>query len=437
MIISILSLRHLVTRRSLLLLIFASFLTLPALVLAQVEWDHGDPSTEEQLLLEWINRARAWPPLEGDRLADTQDSLVETHVVVLGINLEEIRNDFYGYPPRQPLAFNPLLNNAAEVQTDHQIATDEQSHVGPGGSALRQRVEGAGLMTWRRIGENVFAQTRSLLHGHSAFQYSVGHRSNLMNFDEQLPYSEIGLSLKATPDGERETGPLVLTQVFARTYDQADQFSPWVDRYFLLGVVYEDLDGDGMYSRNEGLSEVRIDVDGAGFYAITNEAGGYAFPLNGVSGRVTATAMGGELGATQTRSIVVEGLNAKLDFTKGSVLSKSLWQYLTADIDGFKHTDWFGQLEDGYYPFVSHLEHGWIYVIAEDEESVFFYDFVLGWVWTGRSVPGWYYRFGHDGGDTPGWVYHLPGTFSPNRQFDDFSVLPNVRRPESDFAPLP
>src|SRR5690349_6974518 len=40
---------------------------------AQAVYSHGDPSAEEQYLLELINRGRANPAAEGDRLSTTTD----------------------------------------------------------------------------------------------------------------------------------------------------------------------------------------------------------------------------------------------------------------------------------------------------------------------------------------------------------------------------
>lgn len=58
----------------------------------------------------------------------------------------------------------------------------------------------------------------------------------------------------------------------------------------------------------------------------------------------------------------------------------------------------FGWICDAYAPHLYHLEHGWLYVIGDDETSLWFYDHELGhWWWTGSAV---YQR------DGARWSYH-------------------------------
>lgn len=48
---------------------------------------------------------------------------------------------------------------------------------------------------------------------------------------------------------------------------------------------------------------------------------------------------------------------------------------------GRKSLPWFGTLYDQAYPWVYHLDHGWIYFASQDPAGTWFYDRTLGWLW--------------------------------------------------------
>src|SRR2546429_7504208 len=73
----------------------------------------GDPTDEEQLYLEYLNRSRADPPAEGVRLANTTDPDVLSAYTYFGVNLTLMQNEFATNPPVPPLAFNSRLIDAA------------------------------------------------------------------------------------------------------------------------------------------------------------------------------------------------------------------------------------------------------------------------------------------------------------------------------------
>ena len=50
----------------------------PLALTAQTQYSHGDPTAEEQYMLELINRARANPEEEGVRVMDTEDARVQS-----------------------------------------------------------------------------------------------------------------------------------------------------------------------------------------------------------------------------------------------------------------------------------------------------------------------------------------------------------------------
>src|SRR3569623_241520 len=68
------------------------------------QWDAGDPTAEEQNVLEVINRARANPTAEGTRLGiDIKEGLTATQMSQVG--------------PRPPLAMNKILLGTARVHS--------------------------------------------------------------------------------------------------------------------------------------------------------------------------------------------------------------------------------------------------------------------------------------------------------------------------------
>src|SRR5206468_3181344 len=63
----------------------------------------GDPTPEEQLYLELINRARANPTQEGILLATTSDSGILTDYAFFGIDTNLLQSQFAALTPAQPL----------------------------------------------------------------------------------------------------------------------------------------------------------------------------------------------------------------------------------------------------------------------------------------------------------------------------------------------
>ena len=77
----------------------------------------GQPSHEDQYMLELINRARADPAAEGVRLISTGDSAVQSAYREWNVDTAQIRSMFATYSPRAPLAFSEVLNSVAREHT--------------------------------------------------------------------------------------------------------------------------------------------------------------------------------------------------------------------------------------------------------------------------------------------------------------------------------
>ena len=82
------------------------------------------PTAAEQYVVELINRARANPAAEAARL---------------GIDLNEgLAPGTISTAPKQPLAINPNITDAAKKHSQYQLDSDTMTHTGPGGSSPRE-----------------------------------------------------------------------------------------------------------------------------------------------------------------------------------------------------------------------------------------------------------------------------------------------------------
>jgi len=286
----------------------------PALVSAQMQqrYSHGDPTPEEQLMLEYINRARANPTEEGIRLMDTQDPRVQGAYQYFKIDPVATKKAFTTYPQRPPLAFHALLIDAARVHSRDMDQNNFQGHTSSNGDELGTRYSKVGYSSMGMYGENVAAYSESVWHGHCGLnvdwgeenQKELGHRSNIMNFGNAV-YTEIGIGIIYNGKGlsSGSVGPYVVTQ----------DFGIGSTRY-VVGVVYDDKNKNGFYDIGEGIPNVKLVPSRGSFYTVTSSSGGYALPYSGGSS-LTIVASEGGLSAPITKNISVDGSNVKLDFT--------------------------------------------------------------------------------------------------------------------------
>jgi len=246
--------------------------------LAQIDYDSGNPTTSEQLMLELVNRARANPGAEAARL---------------GIDLNQsLAAGTISNTPKPPLASNPRLIASARAHSQWMLDTDTFSHTGMSGSDPGQRMEAAGYVfsgswTW---GENIGwrgstgdvdpdAFTRLI---HDGLFLSAGHRVNICN----ATFDEVGLGIQAgvmTSDGT-DWNALLGTQNFAASGSTP---SP-----MLVGVAYYDFNGDNFYDPGEGISGIGVNVSGASYRTTTAGAGGFAMPVPNTAATRTVTFSG-------------------------------------------------------------------------------------------------------------------------------------------------
>jgi len=79
----------------------------------------GSPTDEEQLYLEYVNRARANPPAEGLILATTTDPNVLSAYAYFGVDTNLMQSQFDAIAAAPPVAMNAELMAAAPAQPGH------------------------------------------------------------------------------------------------------------------------------------------------------------------------------------------------------------------------------------------------------------------------------------------------------------------------------
>ena len=259
-------------------------------------YSHGNPTNEEQFILELINSSRADPA---------------GAAMYYGVDLNQgLAPGTISSVPKQPLAFNPRLINAARSHSQWMLGAQTFSHTGQGGSSPGDRMSAAGYdfsgnWMW---GENIgWSGTTGQLdvenHARKIIEdlfLSPGHRKNTLTDS----FEEIGLgALTGRFNGYNS---LMVTEKFARS---ASTPTP-----MLVGVVYEDSNSNGRYDIGEGIQGVTVSPDRGSYHAVTSSSGGFAIPLGNLSGSLTVTASGGGLSQPITRQVSLTGKNVKLDF---------------------------------------------------------------------------------------------------------------------------
>ena len=269
------------------------------------------PNNFEQYLIELINRARANP---------TQES------ALFGIDLNEgLPPGTISSAPKQPLAVNPYLTDAARGHSQWMLDTDTFGHTGANGSSPggRQTAAGYVFVAPYQWGENIAwrgqfpavpdpAATTRQLHQDLFVDAGIddrGHRTNLLD----PAYREIGTGVLSGVFTQNNTNynAVMASEEFATSASTSGEF--------LTGVAYSDaVTHDSFYTPGEGLGGITITAkrlsDLSVFTATTYASGGYSLALAPGAYRVTASGAG----LPQTvgyASVTIGSENIKRDFT--------------------------------------------------------------------------------------------------------------------------
>ena len=293
--------------------------TEPSYRTAATFYSIGEPTPEEQLYIEMINRARANPQGEALIFATTTDPEVLSNYEFFGVNLLLMQQQFAIIQPAPPVAPNAQLTAAARRHSQDMLNKSFQGHVGSDGSTFAQRITQAGYV-YSTIAENVYAAAESVFHGHAGFevdwgfgpggmQSPPGHRNTIHN----ALFREVGVGVvfgenQPAPGsqipGSDDVGPSLVTQEFGTRQGSTP---------LITGVAYYDANTNNFYDIGEGIGGVNVTVSGTTTQAITAQSGGYAVPVSG-NGNYTVTFSAPGFTTTQLPVAVVSGRNQKVDF---------------------------------------------------------------------------------------------------------------------------
>lgn len=275
------------------------------------------PSALEQYTLELINRARADPFGEYDRLVTNAPANVTSAINFFNVDLNVLRQQFNALTAVAPLAWNESLAAAATGHSAAMITTDQQSHQLPGEAGVGTRLTDAGY-NFSAYGENIYAYAMDPFHAHAGFfidwgntatgiQDGAGHRTNIMSSN----FAEVGIGYLLENNPATQVGTDVITHDFGNRSGYASQ---------LTGVVTNDLNGDDFYNVGEGLSGVLVTAVGTGgtFSTTTWDSGGYNLAVAAGTYQVSFS-----YGAKKwTTTATVGGQNVKVDTELASMVSQ-------------------------------------------------------------------------------------------------------------------
>lgn len=308
----------------------------------------ADPTVEQQYWLELTNRFRSDPQGELEKLVNfsspgvwaspkSDDAYIANALNFFGTSASDLATQFSALSAAPPVAWSNALNSSATTYSNLMVSNDQQSHT-LDGLSLDQRIQNGGYSAnWIEVGENLFASTQTIIHGHAGFvidwgdgngaspgygngiQNPAGHREVLID----SLFKEIGIGFQsiAIPGGNvNAIGPYVVTQHFATQYrfDGASYFADAI----LTGSVYQDtIAADLFYTPGEGLAGEAINIynDATGILVasgFSNSAGGFNISLAGLTDGVVYRVEAPDTGlAPQTFTLTAHIENYGADVT--------------------------------------------------------------------------------------------------------------------------
>jgi uncharacterized protein YkwD len=264
-------------------------------------------------MLELLNMARTNPSETAQWVAQkiASDSNVQQTLNYFNVNPAQVEQAIASTPAQPPLGWNDQLAAAAQAHSQDMMTNGFQSHTGSDGSSPADRMTSAGYSNASAEAENAFAYASSVDEAMEAFllDWGVsgdGHRMNIQQpgATGSNVYREVGIGIVQSTNPKM--GPLVITQDFgARNAAQAE----------LLGVAYNDSNGNNMYDPGEGQGNVNISATNLANGQTTNvqtwNSGGYQMSLNPGQYQVTAS-VGNQVVRSQTVNIGTD--NVEVDF---------------------------------------------------------------------------------------------------------------------------
>jgi len=275
------------------------------------------PSPFEQEMLWLINDMRTDPADHLDHFitgygtpASSSDGEIQGALTYFNVVGATLQSDWSALTDTAPVAWSPLLDDAAEFHSQNMIDEDAQKHEFPEGPTIVQRIEATGYQ-WGAIAENIYAYSESALYGHAGFvvdwgndidgmQDPPGHRNNIMN----PVYVHVGIASISEDNEDTDVGPYVVTQDFAKLRSDHDPY--------LVGTIWADANADGKFDGGEGFGGVNVTAVGAETYSTTTwGAGGYQMQLP--AGTYEVSIAGGTFAGTDLGQVTIADENVMLD----------------------------------------------------------------------------------------------------------------------------
>ncbi len=273
------------------------------------------PSASAQYALSLMNLARTNPQAAANWLSQevANDPNVQATLNFYGVNLQQKLAQLSSATAQPPLAWNDALGSAAQGHSQDMYANNFQSHTGSDGSSPSDRISNAGYGTALSEGEDAFAYASSVENSIEAFllDWGVsddGHYKNILQpgTAAQDAYSDVGIGIVSSTDGAGDERDVV-TVDFAKGANSQPQ---------IVGVVYDDNNGNGVYDPGEGQGGYVIKATNLanGQVSSTTSAGpgGYQMPLAAGTYDVQAINSNGQTLGSQ--DVTIGSTNVEADF---------------------------------------------------------------------------------------------------------------------------
>jgi uncharacterized protein YkwD len=255
----------------------------------------------EQLSLERINRARLRPAAEAAANSIAVDEGIPGEI------------DASSKPP---LALNAILNQVAKAHSQEMISQDYFAHDTLSGITPYQRMDRAGF-AFTTAGENLaWRGTTGTINEPEAVEgehvdlfvdagiSGRGHRKTMLNAE----FREVGIGIVRGQfiDAGVAYDAVMQTQDFATAVDSGT---------FVLGVVFNDANGNSQYDFGEGVANSSVQLDAV--TTTTNAGGGYAFQVRAPGSYVIRFVAANR---NYTAAIGSGSPNIKVDLASGNIV---------------------------------------------------------------------------------------------------------------------
>ena len=273
------------------------------------------PDAMSQYALSLVNLARTNPQAAATWLGNevAKDPNVQATLKFYNVDLSQKLSQLSGSTAQPPLAWNDSLASAAQGHSQDMFANNFQSHTGSDGSGIGDRISNAGYGSALTEGEDAFAYASSVENSIESFllDWGVsddGHFRNIMQpgTSAQSAFNDVGIGIVKTQNAagtERD----VVTVDFAKSQASPPQ---------VVGVVYNDSDGNGVYGPGEGLGGVSIQAQNLATGAVSStgsaSAGGYQMPL--APGNYDVKAIGANGQVLSSQDLTIGSTNVEADF---------------------------------------------------------------------------------------------------------------------------